>query len=298
MKITNPNGRGTIRTLFLFGLLTGCLFPPVSSHAAEPKVKVHKHLITVTPPDQSGVTRITGQAGAIETTSAVRVQLIDLETKSKQPLTVKADGSFTASISIKSGHKIRILARNAEKKRSQGTFTIPSLSVPDTAPETLTVPVTLRRSPELVPALNVESGLAMPLPIDSAGAMQHDADEVPVAVFINVVDMRTGHLLAYERVEGTIKKDRSNRHPDPRTLASFLKNCVSILKVELGKLAENPEKPETALSVPGSSHDSNIKDKPAARASQNRRNIKTEIRQAPNKAPATAASETGSKKSD
>ena len=112
--------------LTIFGFLLGSLFLPVMSRAAEPRVKVHKHLIEVMPPDQSGMTRITGQAGAIETTSEVRVQLIDMETKSKKQLTVQPDGSFTAAISVKSGHKIRIVARNQEKKRSQGTFTVPS----------------------------------------------------------------------------------------------------------------------------------------------------------------------------
>jgi len=212
-----------IPTIMLFGFLLSCLFPPVSSRAAEPKVKVHKTLIEVMPPDQSGVTRIIGRTGDIETTSAVRGQLIDMETKSKKQLTVQPDGSFPAAISVKSGHKIRIIARNQEKKRSQGTFTVPSAPVEGDVPAILPVPVNPRRSPDLVPALNVENSFAMPLPMDSVGALQHDADEVPVAVFINVVDMRTGHLLAYERVEGTMKKDRAKRHPDPGTLASLLK---------------------------------------------------------------------------
>lgn len=287
-----------IPTITLFGFLLGCLFPPVSSRAVEPKVKVHKHLIEVMPPDQSGVTRIIGRTGAIETTSAVRGQLIDMETKSKKQLTVQPDGSFTAAISVKSGHKIRIIARNQEKKRSQGTFTVPSAPTEGDVPAVLPVPVNPRRSPDLVPALNVENSFAMPLPTDSVEALQHDADEVPVAVFINVVDMRTGHLLAYEQVEGTIKKDRAKRHPDPGMLASFLKKCISILKVEMGMLAENPAKPETTLSEPISSHDKGVKDKPAAKAIQNRSNDKTAIQRVPEKYPAAAASRTGSKKSE
>jgi len=65
----------------------------------------------------------------------------------------------------------------------------------------------------------------------------------------------------------------------------------------MGTLAENPAKPETTLSEPVSSHDKGVKDKPAAKAIQNRSNDKTAIQRVSEKSPATAASRTGSKKS-
>lgn len=246
MKKVRTNGHATIHSLTILTCLLACFLLPPSLHAADPRIKVNKHLIKVTPPDNNGVVWITGQAGAIVSTSDFAVQLIDLETNQKLTLTVQPDGSFKVSVRDKEGHKIRILAKNEEKKSSYGTFTIPTSPFPNNAPGTLHVPAAPRRSMQLVPALNVVSTLVTPIPIDAETALQNDPNSVPITIFVNIVDMRTGRLLAYERVDGTLKNDDSNNRPYQETLASFLKNCVSILQWELGKLAENPVKTEMA----------------------------------------------------
>jgi len=93
--------------------------------ADEAKIKVHKNFITVGEPDAKGFVKVSGKAGAIETTSPAVAWLIRVAAKEKVSLAVNEDGSFEGSIAAKAGEKVRVQAKNQQKKQSYGTFTVP-----------------------------------------------------------------------------------------------------------------------------------------------------------------------------
>jgi hypothetical protein len=93
--------------------------------ADEAKIKVHKNFITVSEPDEKGFVKVTGKVGAIETTRPAVAWLVRVAAKEKVSLTVRDDGSFEGSIAAKAGEKVRVLAKNQQKKQSYATFTVP-----------------------------------------------------------------------------------------------------------------------------------------------------------------------------
>ena len=186
----------TSATIVMLGL---SLFSTAAQQAVESRVKVHKHLIQVSAPDRQNRVHVSGRAGAIESTSAVQVQLVNLATNSQVPLAIAPDGSFNGTIAAQVNQKVRIVARNVEKKRSIGTFPVPAAATVDPAPVILVPPSTpVQFAPTVQPAVSPSPQLL------SAGE-----DQLPIAIFVNAVDMRTGQLLGSQRIDIVIDSKKT-----------------------------------------------------------------------------------------
>ncbi len=228
---------------FWFFLIISFLLGAASLQAAgESRVKVHKELIAISGPDGEGRVHLTGQPGAIESTSAVEVLILNLSTNERAPLLIQPDGSFTEAVSVLPNQKIRILARNAEKKQSYGTFTIPA--APTTVEVVPVVPTPVSPESYVQPALKTQPapGLERPVVIAPTPALSGAEATLPVAVYVNVVDQRTGQLLAAQRIEGTIYQYRLAETGYGEAVAKLMERFTVWIERELHHVQITPTK--------------------------------------------------------
>ena len=203
-----------LTALWLFAASVPCVL-------SAPRVKVHKQLIRVVAPNEKGVVHVLGLAGAIESTSTVRLEIRNLTQKNRRPVKVLADGSFSAPIAANPGDQVRVLARNTERKRSYGTFTVPDAkAVGD--PEALAV------GPETLP----NGVVAKPL--------SADAESMHVGVFINVVDLKTGELLASQKVEGVLERKLQPEFTYMTAINNLIAKCLNVVRTEMGIARRDP----------------------------------------------------------
>ena len=94
--------------------------------AAQSHVKIHKDKVAISAPNEAGMVLLRGAPGAVTSSSAVRLTVENLTTEQKITVPLGPDGSFETIIAAGPGDKMFALARNDEKKRSQGTFTVPA----------------------------------------------------------------------------------------------------------------------------------------------------------------------------
>ena len=190
------------------------------------KVKVHKGRITVSAPDENGQVHIEGRTGAIESTSAVRVSVTNLATKEKRTINVQADGSFKTTIAAKPSEQVRVIANNEQKKRSYGTFTV-------VGGKAIGEGTAGGQAASTSPGFS--TGPAAGTKVAGAkGLLSADEDELPVGVFLNVVDMRTGQLLASQRMDGVLKR----KEPEmsyAEQVKELVGRCVAMIQLELAK---------------------------------------------------------------
>ena len=159
----------------------------------KPIIKVNKPLITLVTPENQKAIQITGDVGAISSTTDFSLKLININTKAVGKIAILKGGQFSGTVAGKPGEQIRITARNPQKKSSYGTFTIPAVHV---APKVIVT----GDFPPLPTAPNVKDHLSA------------KKASLPIAIYINIVDERTGELLATEKINAAIYKpeDKAN----------------------------------------------------------------------------------------
>ena len=138
----------------------------------EAKIKVHKERVEVTAADELGTVMVQGRAGAIDSTSEVKLVV---ERWVETPAELREDGSFLARVEAQAGNKIVVRARNKQGKTSRGTFRVPAGHEPSQY-----------ESPEGEPSRAKFRRLEM---------------------VIQVIDMDTGETVAQKRFKWTNKLD-------------------------------------------------------------------------------------------
>jgi hypothetical protein len=169
------------------------------------RVKVHKHHIIVSPPNAEGIVYVKGKAGAIETTSEAKLTIENLETKKKIPVEIYEDGSFEGYIEAEAGQKIRVRARNEEKKRSYGTFTVPVPIGPTSTNKDKTKKV--------------------------KSARKRASQKGNLAVVVMVIDTASGKVLATDSIKGTVKSEKGSGRK--KAINRIIKQCLTAAKSEL-----------------------------------------------------------------
>jgi hypothetical protein len=169
-----------------------------ATEAPESKVKVHKKHIRVLPPDEQGMVSVVGKPGAISSSSAVSLEIANVTTGVSLAAEQESDGSFAMKIAGVAGDKIRVYARNAEGKKSRGTFKVPLGYI---------------RSDGQT---------------DATGAK-------PVIVWVRVVDARTGTLLSARSVTGQLEEGAGK---EKNRLKQFMDSCAAFIRGNLANVSE------------------------------------------------------------
>jgi len=181
---------------------------PTAANVQPPnKVKVHKDLISIAPPDQNGLVLVTGQPGAIEATSNANLRIVNLTTKLIVTSLPNKDGSFQARISAAPVDQVRVYARNQQGKRSYGTFSVPAV--------------------------------ASSTPVTHTGPNN-------IAVVVMVIDTTTGRIVATRQIAGTVPKtDAPYDHIAYNITSKCAATVESILQIRTEQPPPSPTDPNS-----------------------------------------------------
>lgn len=193
----------------LLTLLSLCTCAAYQEAAGAQAVKVHKHLISVMPPDEAGIVQVHGEPGAIASDEPVSLHIENVADGQKVIVQAYEDGAFSGGIAADAGQKVRVVARNRQG-RSIGTFMVPLWTAQSRQVESKEPPAEQPQPP----------------PADPMGPTR-------VAVIVVVVDTDTGEVLAAERIAGEAR--RFPRTPGNLTAyaQSLVRRCLSAVRQEL-----------------------------------------------------------------
>ena len=177
----------------------------VGARGQSPHVKVHKDRVTVSPPDGRGMVAVRGAAGAVISSSEVTLTVANQTTEAQGSASLGPDGSFVGEVSAAVGEKVRILAKNAQGKRSYGTFTVPAQAVSAAGAVGIAVEASEQAGPVQAAQVTAEPER---WPVRQGGRRQ-------LAVLVMVVDLGTGELIAAERVVGALQDALAGRPAFP-----------------------------------------------------------------------------------
>jgi|GEM_PF-5767103 len=223
----------------------------LSISSAQSAIKVHKSLITVSPPDKDGQVTVRGAAGSIRSDTAPSVKIINLSTHKTIPLPTEENGSFQVTLAAQAGQKIRIMARNQTGKLSVGTFTIPpDLGDNPAVPQQQPPPTQQSPPPSQPPSRPVISHpiqMKNPLIRSStlarsrlAQAKQPSPPPTPIknthlAVIITVVNTSTNEIVAVERVTGPTRAKIEQQKLFGAIVDNIINRCAAVVKAELSR---------------------------------------------------------------
>jgi|GEM_PF-4491868 len=226
---------------------------------AQPHIKVHKAKVAISAPNEAGIVVLRGAAGAVTSSSVVRLKVTNLTTDRETTVALAADGSFEALILARPGDKLRAVARNDEKKRSQGTFTVPAqaVSVVGASDESAEHAVALKGAAgDKASAARPENRAAQALQDEAARATTAAGATVSsnrLSVLIVVTDPATNEVVAVRQLAG---RSRS-RTPD---LAVLGKRIVDRLATALSReLYVGPARAPVRSSIRRSRPDRGVK---------------------------------------
>jgi hypothetical protein len=186
---------------------------------------VHKKFISVSSVDEQGLVTVVGQAGAIESSSAVELKITNLSSNEFVYAQVNQDGSFQAQITAAATEKIQVLATNEERKKSRGTFRVPIAAAP----------------PKITPVQSIAPTLTEPTVTDQREKGKED--NMKLAVVVIVIDKTSGEIITTQtsNIPPAASLSPENETFYSQLIQKIADQCVAAIRTAWQPIQLNPE---------------------------------------------------------
>lgn len=208
-------------------------------------IHVNKPLITIFGPNAQGMTYITGIPNAIQSDRPFTTRVLNLDTNQQTAVIVNEDGSFNVEIAAAAGQRVRILARNDQRRQSYGTFTVPAAQPADPNPPTdqpqqpqNQIPTPIEPTAPLAPMEPIQ-------PVQPTAAANDQPGRMTVTII--VIDSYTGQVLAADTTSGLARTNSTAPDDKQQAAQQILQRCLSVAQNQMRPLsAQTPPSAQSA----------------------------------------------------